>query len=81
MTEPKENELKPCPWCGTIPRMSIYSHWSGCCITDEEEWNNAYCWKEIERLKKENEYFRQKLEMWEKLVDTLKLKLVDKTNG
>lgn len=53
-----EEELKPCPFCGQEQNVE---HWDGDgdivdppCIGDYftlEEWNSAYCWKEIDRLK------------------------------
>lgn len=47
-------ELKPCPFCGVTPLQMLdgnVAHCSGCQPVDR--WQNAYCWKEIDRLKKE----------------------------
>lgn len=47
-------ELKPCPFCGKLPYpkkdidcccMEVGEVWASA-----EEWNSAYCWKEIYRL-------------------------------
>lgn len=53
--------LKPCPFCGETERTfetSVLEFYGceNCSITGElEEWQNAFCWKEISRLEKELE--------------------------
>lgn len=50
-----KEDLSPCPFCGLVPVKSKNSETVRCSIhggyTPTEEWNNAYCWKEINRLK------------------------------
>ena len=59
-------ELRPCPFCGnkgikdenlvTCPTVGDDS----CCATSTiEEWQNAWCWKEIDRLEQQNEKMRE----------------------
>jgi hypothetical protein len=74
MTSDKEagGEMKSCPFCdGPVSRRSrvdrLYCNTCGACgpVTFNEArviWNDAYCWKEIDRLKKELADFREALE-------------------
>jgi len=53
----EEVKLKPCPFCGStkMARSTIEPGDVYCLCTHslfrEKEWNDAFCWKEIERLK------------------------------
>jgi hypothetical protein len=52
-------ELKPCPFCWQTPETSInlngdksICHLNECKNLESiKEWNSAWCWKEIDRLK------------------------------
>lgn len=79
MNRKEDIELKPCPYHGdpSAMRFSTASKKYACCekcTTDKggewyrpvESWNNAWAWKEIEALKKENENLKRAIESWKK---------------
>lgn len=68
-------ELKPCPFCGEQPEIQVKDkiydvqvvacknvHCDFYVRPEVEDWNSAYCWKEIDRLKKERDYFEKESE-------------------
>lgn len=67
MTPDKET-IRPCPFCGKEQQVE---HWARDgdivdppCIGDyfsKDEWQNAYCWKELDSLRAENEKLKQYL--------------------
>lgn len=58
----KSGELKPCPFCGSKLLSNMNNLFVGCpsgCMIDHgmisiDKWNNAWAYKQIEELKKEN---------------------------
>lgn len=67
MTDP----LKPCPFCGFQPTLDLTYHFPlNPCPVDSREipsdiWNSAHCWKEIDRLEKENRELKKWKEVFE----------------
>lgn len=72
-------EMKPCPFCGE--KLSTIEGWIHCnnsgCMAEAispdsiEEWNNAYCWKEIDRLTAELSVYKAQFDSESKKDETL----------
>ena len=68
------DEIKPCPFCGgeitkDYDEEIAECNWIQCSLTKEmheSTWNNAYCWKELDRLRALNERYKKALEDFEK---------------
>lgn len=59
------SELRPCPWCGAKPfeEDGLLECQTYQCPTKHEwypqTWNSAWCWQEIDRLKRERDAYRE----------------------
>lgn len=62
-------QLKPCPFCGKIPKINggdFKNRPLDSCLGSGpihiEEWNNAYCWKQVQSLEQRIKDLEEALE-------------------
>lgn len=80
-SESSEKELRPCPFCGRVLKSE---HWEGDgdivdppCIGEYftvEEWQNAYCWKELDQA-------RARIKELEEALEKYRGQLADRGDG
>lgn len=74
MSEAPKEEIKPCPFCGRPGDDWPGNNFIACgCIGDGmqslDKWQNAFCWKELSKVKGELEKMKEENSMLERVQD------------